>query len=64
MVTNKTIIRLLLQCTPKSLGSDATLVDIGVEQHKRDMAMLLQKEFNVDLGLNNAADMIKKLSNA
>lgn len=64
LVTNKTIIRLLLMCAPKPLGSASTLVDVGVEQHKRDMALLLQKEFNIDLGLNNAADMIKKLTNA
>lgn len=64
LVSNKTIIRLLLQCTPRTLGSDATLVDVGVEQHKSAMAALLQKEFNIDLGLNNSADMIKKLSNA
>lgn len=61
LVSKKTIINLLQVCRPTSLGSDATLVDLGVEEQKKKFALLLQKEFNIDLGLNPASQLMRNL---
>ena len=62
LVSKSTIVRLLQSCTARRLDSNSTLFDIGYEQHKNDMARVLQREFNLDLNMNPAAELIKELS--
>lgn len=62
LVSKTTVIRLLQACTARPMKSASTLFDVGYEQHKADMARILQREFNIDLNMNPAGELIKELS--
>ena len=63
LVSNHTLANLIQACMPRQLDSSSTLFDVGVESNKAATARLIQKEFNLDVGLNPAAAMLRRLRN-
>lgn len=61
LVSKKTIINLLQACRSSEITTDSTLVEFGMEEQKKKFALILQKEFNLDLGLNPASQLTREL---
>lgn len=62
LVSNRTLRILLQVCLPRPLTSTSTLFDAGIEEQKRVVAELLQKEFNIQTGFNPARDLMRSLN--
>jgi hypothetical protein len=61
LVSKETIAKLIRFCNPRELGNTDTMYDVGMEQAKAKMARLLQQEFQIDMNLNPAPELLRML---
>lgn len=60
-ISTRGLMNILQLMMPRRLNADMTMFDVGYEACKRDLAVVLGKELNLEFSENPASDLLKQL---
>lgn len=61
IISKNALIQIIMVLLPKKLGRESNLYDLGYEEAKRDIAVIISKHMGMNLASNPAEEILKGL---